>query len=44
MLFELNEEEDKFVVKEKFIEKAASELGVPEKAIEDWIADHPNIL
>lgn len=44
MLFALEEKDTGFLVKEKFIEKAASELGVAEKVIEDWIAENPALL
>jgi hypothetical protein len=44
MLYAFEKNGEKFVVKGKFVEKAASELGVAEKTIEDWIASRPELL
>jgi hypothetical protein len=44
MLFELEKNGTKLVIKQRFSEKAASELGIVEKAIEEWIALNPELL
>lgn len=44
MLYAIENNGTEFVVKERFVEKSASELGVKEKTIEDWIASHPELL
>jgi hypothetical protein len=44
MLYTLEKDGNGFIVKERFIEKAASKLGLLEKAIENWIAVNPELL
>jgi hypothetical protein len=44
MLYEIENEGGRFLIKEKYLEKSASELGVQEKTIEDWLANHPELL
>ena len=44
MLYEIENREGKLVVTKKYLEKSASEIGIQEKTIEDWIADHPELL
>ncbi len=44
MLYALEKDGDDLVIKERFSEKPASNLGVLEKAIENWIARNPNLL
>lgn len=44
MLYQIEERESKLVVTKELGEKTASELGIREKAIESWIADHPRLL
>jgi hypothetical protein len=44
MLYSLETNGTDFIVRERFIEKAASTLGVLEKAIENWIANSPELL
>jgi hypothetical protein len=44
MLYSLEKNGTDFIVRERFIEKAASKLGVLEKAIENWIANSPELL
>jgi hypothetical protein len=44
MLYALEKNAEQFIVKDKFVEKAASELGIAEKAIENWIAKRPDLL
>lgn len=44
MLYSLDEDGKSFVVNHKFVETAASDLGLLEKAIEEWIAQNPALL
>ncbi len=44
MLYGLEEDGADFIVRERLVEKPASELGVAEKAIESWIAQRPELL
>lgn len=44
MLFGLEKDGTRFVIRERFSEKAASDLGIIEKAIEEWIALNPELL
>jgi hypothetical protein len=44
MLFALHKDGTKLMVGERFSEKAASDLGIVEKAIEEWIALNPDLL
>lgn len=44
MLYEIEANGDKLVVTKQFREKPASEIGVREKAIENWIAERPELL
>ena len=44
MLYSIENYQTEFIVKEKFYEKSASELGVQEKTIENWIASRPELL
>jgi hypothetical protein len=44
MLYAIEDDGTEFIVKERFHEKSASELGVQEKTIENWIASHPGLL
>ena len=44
MLYGIEENNSVFTIREKYIMKAASEAGLLEKNIEDFIADHPKTL
>ncbi|MBI1876672.1 MAG: DUF91 domain-containing protein [Chloroflexi bacterium] len=44
MLYEIENRNNEFHVTQKYLEKSASELGILEKTIEDWIANHPELL
>lgn len=44
MLYEIEKHGDKLVPNKQFIEKSASELGIKEKSIENWIAAKPELL
>ncbi len=44
MLYAIEDDGGRFVVRERFVEKSAVDLGVPEKTIEDWIASQPELL
>jgi hypothetical protein len=44
MLYEIENQDGELVVTKKYLEKPASELGIQEKTIEDWIAKHPQLL
>lgn len=44
MLYEIDTNGESLVVTKRFREKPASELGIQEKVIENWIADRPELL
>ena len=44
MLYKIQENEDGLTITNKFLEKTAEELGVREKTIENWLADHIKLL
>jgi hypothetical protein len=44
MLFNIEEEDTKFKIGGRYIQKLASEIGIKEKNIENWIADKPQLI
>jgi len=44
MLYEIETNDDGLIVTKRFLEKSASELGIREKTIENWIAGRPDLL
>lgn len=44
MLYEIEDKNNQLKIIRKYLEKSASELDVEEKTIEDWIADHPELI
>jgi hypothetical protein len=44
MLYGIENRNGELVITKKYQEKSASELGVQEKTIENWIANHPQLL
>ena len=44
MLFEIDESSEELKIIEKYTEESASNIGIYEKTIEDWISSHPELL
>jgi len=44
MLFNIEEDNTDFKIGGKYIQKPASEIGIREKNIENWIADNPQLI
>jgi len=44
MLFNIEEDNARFKIGGRFIQKLASEIGIKEKNIENWIADNPQLI
>ena len=44
MLFNIEEDNARFKIGGKYIQKPASEIGIREKNIENWIADNPQLI
>jgi hypothetical protein len=44
MLFNIKEDDTKFKIGGRYIQKPASEIGIKEKNIENWIADNPQLI
>lgn len=44
MLYAIEDDGGRFVVKKHFVERLAADLGVREKTMEDWIASQPALL
>ena len=44
MLFNIEEENTRFKIGGRYIQKLASEIGIREKNIENWIADNPQLI